>query len=168
MADTFVEHLVTRKKTVTTRLIGVLYIVALVTVILITFMFEVLFMLLPVAVVGGIWLVVRLIKGLDVEFEYIVTNGEVDIDRISGKRKRKRLITVDCRTFEILAPDSPSYFAAYEKVVFKEKIDVSSGENPRWFAICPSKQGGKLLLYFEPNDRMLDAFRLYNQRAVKQ
>lgn len=168
MADIFIEHLVTREKTITTRLIGVLYIVALVTVVLITFMFEILFMLFPVALVGGIWLVIRLIKGLDIEFEYIVTNGEVDIDRISGKRKRKRLLTVDCRNFEILAPDNPGYFAAYERFEFKEKVDVSSGANPRWFAICPSKQGGKLLLYFEPNDRMLDAFRLYNQRAVKQ
>lgn len=35
-----------------------------------------------------------LITNMSVEYEYIVTNGEMDIDKIIAKRRRKRLITV--------------------------------------------------------------------------
>lgn len=41
---------------------------------------------------------------MSVEYEYIVTNGEMDIDKIIAKRRRKRLITVNARTFERFGP----------------------------------------------------------------
>jgi len=167
MADVFIEHLITRKKSPISRLIGVAYIFVLVLLTALTILFE-LIPLLPAVLVLGTWLVVRLIKNFDIEFEYIVTNGEIDIDRIIGKRKRKRLITLDSRAFEILAPDAECNFSAYKNTEFKQRIDASSGKNPRYFAVCPSKMGGKLLLYFEPNERMLEAFKMYNQRAVRQ
>ena len=37
----------------------------------------------------------RLITNMNVEYEYIVTNGEMDIDKIIAKRSRKRLLTVN-------------------------------------------------------------------------
>ncbi|MCL2081020.1 MAG: DUF6106 family protein [Oscillospiraceae bacterium] len=169
MADVFIEHLVAKKKTGSARLKGMAYIFALVILIAVTLMVDILIMLLPAAVIGGIWLVFRLIRNLDMEFEYIVTNGELDIDRIVGRRKRKRLLTIHSRSFEILAPDRPQYFSEYERAEFKQRIDASSGAGaPRFFAVGPSKEGGRLLLYFEPNARMLEAFRTYNPRAVKQ
>ena len=33
---------------------------------------------------------------LDVEYEYIFTNGEIDVDKITAQRSRKRLITFRC------------------------------------------------------------------------
>ena len=45
-----------------------------------------------------------LITNMSVEYEYIVTNGEMDIDKIIAKRRRKRLITVNARTFERFGP----------------------------------------------------------------
>jgi hypothetical protein len=144
-----------------------MYIFVLVIIIVVTLVTD-LFFLLPAALVGGVWLVVRLIKNFDTEFEYIVTNGELDIDQIIGKRKRKRLLTIDSRLFEIVAPDSDVNFSPYNSTQFRERIDASSRVNPRYFAVCPSKQGGKLLLYFEPNDRILDAVKMYNPRAVNR
>ena len=45
-----------------------------------------------------IWGLVWLLQGTSVEYEYIVTNDDLDIDKIIGRRKRKRLITVSLRS----------------------------------------------------------------------
>lgn len=41
---------------------------------------------------GGYYFITR----LDVEYEYIFTNGEIDVDKITAQRSRKRLITFRC------------------------------------------------------------------------
>ncbi len=51
--------------------------------------------ILIVVAVGLLALGVWLISGMNVEYEYIVTNNELDIDKIIGRRKRKRMITLD-------------------------------------------------------------------------
>lgn len=48
--------------------------------------------------IGACYLAYLLLTGTSVEYEYIVTNNDLDIDKISGKRKRKRLITVKLNT----------------------------------------------------------------------
>ncbi len=53
-----------------------------------------LFILLCVAAVyGGIYLT----KKLNVEFEYIFTNGEIDVDMITAKSDRKRMTTFNAK-----------------------------------------------------------------------
>ena len=47
---------------------------------------------------GAAWLGVWLLQGLYTEYEYIVTNEDLDIDKIKGKRSRKRLITVSLKS----------------------------------------------------------------------
>ncbi|MCM1299024.1 MAG: DUF6106 family protein [Firmicutes bacterium] len=51
------------------------------------------FMLILIPV-GAAYLAYLLFTGTFTEYEYIVTNNDLDIDKIVGRRKRKRLITV--------------------------------------------------------------------------
>jgi hypothetical protein len=110
-----------------------------------------------------------LFRRLNLEYEYIVTNGEMDVDKIMGRRSRKRLLTVDCRNFDILAPYSPEFRAEYESQTIAATVDVSSHpEAPgRWFAVFHAKDGKRTLLIFEPNEKMLDAFRKYIRSKIK-
>lgn len=39
---------------------------------------------------------------MNVEFEYVVTNEELEIDKIVAQRRRKKLVTASCQTFEAL------------------------------------------------------------------
>ena len=41
--------------------------------------------------VGVIYYTWYIIAGLNLEYEYIFTNGEMDVDKISNKRRRKRM-----------------------------------------------------------------------------
>ena len=56
------------------------------------------FLPLIVLVFGVFYLSWYLMTSTSVEYEYIVTNNDMDIDKIVGQRKRKRLITVKLNT----------------------------------------------------------------------
>ena len=65
--------------------------------------------LTPAVFVLSIWAANKFIRLQNIEYEYIVTNGELDVDKIMGRSKRKRLVTADARNFEVFAPMEPEY-----------------------------------------------------------
>lgn len=106
----------------------------------------------------------RIIKNQNIEYEYAFTNGELDIDKIMARRKRKKLLTVSTRSFEILArAGSSSYNDFYKNL---PTIDASSGiiENA-YFAVY-SKEGAKKCLLFDPPKRMIDAMKPFCSSGV--
>ena len=120
-------------------------------------------------VFGAGWGMIVLLRRLDLEFEYTLTNGEMDVDKIMGRRSRKRLFTVDCRSFDILAPYKEEYRNEIESRSITSRIDVSSHSQApgRWFAVYNAKDGVRTLLIFEPNEKMLNAFGLYIKSKIK-
>ncbi|MDR0326134.1 MAG: DUF6106 family protein [Oscillospiraceae bacterium] len=174
MADVFVEHMVIRRPTLKIFMQKCLLsfsavIVALLPLILEAFTGIPLGMIMPFTIVGAGWGMLILFRRLNLEFEYIVTNGEMDVDKIMGRNSRKRIMTVDCRNFDILAPYKTDYRGEYESQAITTVVDVSSHtEAPgRWFAIFHAKDGKRTLLIFEPSERMLEAFRMYIRNKIK-
>jgi hypothetical protein len=167
MSDVFVEYMVARRPTAALLVQKCLIAFAAAAVSALSFLFLDIFALITVS--GAGWGMVVLLRRLDLEFEYIVTNGEMDVDKIMGRRSRKRLFTVDCRTFDILAPYKEEYRSEIESRSVTSRIDVSSHpEAPgRWFAVYNAKDGARTLLIFEPNEKMLDAFGLYIRSKIK-
>jgi hypothetical protein len=98
---------------------------------------------------------------MHVEYEYILTNGEMDIDRILGQTRRKRMLSVDCRQFDILAPMTKEFEREYTSKTLTKKLDYSSGASAqgRVFAIFNGKDGARTLLVFEPNEGILLALK---------
>ena len=56
-----------------------------------------------VFVIGVFYYAYKLIKNSSIEYEYILTNNELDIDKIIAKSARKRMLTVNFREIEICA-----------------------------------------------------------------
>ena len=46
----------------------------------------------------------KFVKKLNVEYEYIFTNGDLDIDKITGREDRKRRYSVKCSEMEFFEP----------------------------------------------------------------
>jgi hypothetical protein len=123
--------------------------------------------LLPFTLAAGVFVIVLLFRRTDLEYEYILTNGELDIDKIMGKRKRKRMLTsVNCRSFDVLAPMIPKYEHEYGKVQLK-RVDISSSQDAtgRWFAVYVGDKGVRTLLVFEPNVKMLETLKKFVPRS---
>jgi hypothetical protein len=172
MADVFVEHMVVRRPTGRILMQKCLLSLAAVIVGLLPLFLSAwidLTMLFPFTIVGAGWGMIILFRRLNLEFEYIVTNGEMDVDKIMGRRSRKRLFTVDCRLFDILAPYTPDFRNEYSSQAISSVVDVSSHPDApgRWFAIFNAKDGKRTLLIFEPSEKMLDAFKRYIRSKVK-
>ena len=69
---------------------------------------------------------------MNVEFEYVLTNGDIDVDKIIAQRKRKRLVSVKCSSFEELG----KYKAAeHQNKTYQTKLMVCSNpEDPEvWY-----------------------------------
>lgn len=102
----------------------------------------------------------RLITNMNVEYEYIVTNGEMDIDKIIAKRSRKRLLTVNARTFEQFGPFKEADHASEN---YANRVYACSTPNDPgcYYAVLNHQTMGHILLVFTPNDNVLNNLKTY-------
>ncbi|MCI5811506.1 MAG: DUF6106 family protein [Clostridiales bacterium] len=108
-------------------------------------------------------------KQFEIEYEYILTNDELDVDKIIARERRKHLLSVDIRTFEILAPMKAEYKSEYENPSITNRIDASSSvkSDKRWFAVFRDGEK-KTLLIFEPGKKMREGMRHIIPRTIKE
>ncbi|HHW57779.1 MAG TPA: hypothetical protein GXX15_08985 [Clostridia bacterium] len=107
-----------------------------------------------------------LIRSRNIEFEYSLTNSELDVDKIIDQKRRKHVISVDCRDFEIMARVNSDRFTQDIKTI-KNRIEaVSSMSSPDvYFAVFEDK-GIKTVLFFEPNEKMIETIGRYIPRKL--
>ena len=107
-------------------------------------------------------------RRIDREYEYIYTDGLLDIDVIYGRSSRKRLLSADAKEFQFIAPaDSKIYHnqleAKYDKV-----IDADSGAlNERSYVGVLKRDEKTIKLIFEPNERIVNALKRYAPRKFE-
>lgn len=114
--------------------------------------------------VGLIWLAYYLGTNQFIEYEYIITNGEIDIDKIIGKRKRSRLLTVDVKQF--------TNFGEYSDAINNDDTSTiilaseNSGIND-WFADFETENYGKTRLIFSPDEKFLNCIKPFLKNNLK-
>ncbi len=116
--------------------------------------------LIGMAIIGiGFWLS----AGFSVEYEYIITNNEMDIDKILGKRRRKRMITVDISRATAFEP-YPGQDTEADVIVH-----ASTGtEQDAYCLVCEHNDYGKVRVIFNPNERTRDSIIKELPRLLKQ
>lgn len=166
--DVYVEHLVKRVPDAFTALKKAGIVAGIFLLPFILFLIEYTRFLTPAAFALCVWGGVKLYKLQNVEFEYIVTNGELDVDRISGKSKRRRILTVDSRSFEIFAPFCKDNEREYSSDSIKKILDVSSSKHAsgRWFALFSGKDGVRTLLILDYNEKVANAMKPFIPRRA--
>jgi len=165
--ETFIEKIVHKKKTPMDRAISVGIIFA--SFLVAFFVMMVLPNFLPMEImsfafllaVGAIFFGFRLQSRTNLEFEYLVTNGSLDIDKIISQRKRVRIFSSDCKEFEAVGRVKSKNYGPHvtngaEQIFAGTSMDSES----LYFVTLPYK-GKKTVLFFEPDQRMLDSFRRF-------
>lgn len=107
--------------------------------------FMVLIVLGVLILVGSCWL----ITGMSTEYEYIVTNTDLDIDKIMGKRQRKRLITL-----KLPQAEQFGVYTGNEGDGVQATVIATDGTGVNaYYLIANHKTHGKTMLVFSPDKR---------------
>jgi len=173
MNEVFLEHLVKKQETSADsffKAVIVLGSIALIyTMLRLGLVFEAVNTLMPFLFVVICVAAYKLFRMIGREFEYTVTNGDLDVDVIIGRNSRKRLFSAGSGDFELLAPYNDANRAAYDNCTADKTIDAASSNKAenRWFCICNTKQYGRVRCLFEPNEAMIEHMRRHIPSKMK-
>lgn len=100
----------------------------------------------------------------NIEYEYILTNGEMDIDKITAKRKRKRILNFKCANIERMGKYRPAEHAngSYTSTYVICNVDENS-----FFAVIRQEKG-LILVIFSPNEKIIDGMKKFLPRQVSR
>lgn len=183
--DIFMEYLVAKKKDTKDKLIiagiiaaGVVVSLAMFALMLIvalamaqaqsstgTFTFSIGFVLVLFLWYGA----VLLINMRSIEYEYILTNNELDIDKVMSKKGRKHLVSIDVREASCIAgTDDDMHNEAYKNPPSGVRVlDYSAhSANGYTYFIDGPVDGERTIVLFEPTGKMMDAIWKSNPRNV--
>lgn len=106
-----------------------------------------------------------LIISRNLEFEYSVTNGDVTVDKIINRSKRKRVISFDAHNTEEMGKYDPEKHQgkSYDKRLFTGD-SVENKES--WYMTFHSTKTGYTLLVFTPNEKVLTAIKPFLPHQV--
>ena len=124
----------------------------------------------PLLIVGAVLVVVcwLFVPKLEVEYEYLYVNGELDIDAIYSKQKRKKMGSYDASELEILAPENSHELDSFRNRKDLKVHDYSSmEENAKTFGMVINGEKGMELIYFDPNEAILKDMQRIAPRSVK-
>ena len=169
--EVFTEQLVAKKLTTSSRILKALTFISAGLLALIFFLISLVpgswsFIALFAAagVCYGAWI---LIKSFNIEYEYILTNSDLDIDKIVGKSRRKRIISLNLKNLEIMAPINESHKRELENPNVKFKLDARASEtNTACFIKIMHDKKGLTLLLFEPNEKIIRGIKSAAPRKV--
>ena len=164
--DVFCEVLVSHKKSTNDRLKELFAVVCGVFATIALFRFLPGFLFLAVVIW---WLVYYFIKMQKKEFEYSFTSGELDIDVLRGDSRRKRLLSLDIRSMEIIAPEESHELDPYRNSKHK-LIDAGAGADvaAHNYVICGNVNNEMTWLIITPNEKLLNNMLSYAPRIFKK
>ena len=160
MSDFYTEQLVKRKASMGTMVAKAALIALTVVSLLSFFLFPLGILFFGIMIVAAIFL----FRQLDLEFEYLYVNGDLDIDKIMAKQKRKRVFQTNVSELEVIAPTGSAELNAFQNI----KAHNFSTMNPdhKTYTMVVVKNGQKEKIIFEPNQTILEGMRMLAPRKV--
>ena len=162
--DTFYEQIISIKKTskTTAMFLGIWFLAFLLVFLLfITNFLGAINLILYFGIIyGAFWLSTK----LNVEFEYIITNGTMDIDKIINRSSRKRIVTFELSGVTRLEKYNA---AAITNINQKDIITACNLDDENAYFMAVSKSNGDTVnLIFSPNDKLKSAISKFAPKFV--
>lgn len=121
----------------------------------------------PLIAAGVVYGIYRFINSRNIEYEYIVTDGDLDIDMIIAQRKRKRIFSANCKDFDVVARFKGRQSQDSQLGNVSKRIEaVSSMDSNEVYYVTLSYKGERTAVFFEPDDRILKAFKTFIPRKI--
>ena len=157
--DTFFEQIIAIRKTGKTILavtgIWVLALVLAVVLFSLSTVIPAFSTILLVAVCLVFFGAYKLSKKFSIEYEYIITNGCFDVDKIIARSSRKRMMTFEISNVESIEKYNPH---SVQNRKFASVLIACNPDDAGAYSLIVSEEGkGTRLLVFTPDERMKSA-----------
>lgn len=154
--DTFFEQIVPigiDSKSIL-KIIGIWVLALALSIAIFIFLVRFLGLIVFVLMAGVIFGAYKISAMLYIEYEYIVTNGTLDIDKIVAKSSRKRLASFEISQVEVVEKYNP----AAQHTGFNQIVMACNPNDPEAYKMVVSKEGkGRTLIVFAPNKKIKGA-----------
>lgn len=153
--DTFFEQIISIRKNGKTiaAILGIWF--AAFVLCFVLFLFPVLGSLNLLLIAGVIFGAFKLSTLLNIEYEYIITNGTMDVDKIINKSSRKRMLSFELSTVSRLEKYNP---AMLNNINAKAVVIACDIDDPNAYFLVAEKEGkGASYLVFSPDERIKEA-----------
>ena len=115
------------------------------------------FTLLGMVIFGAIFYVVR--GKTDLEYEYLYVGGDLSVDKIIGRQKRKAVMNMAMEKVELVAPTNSEHLNEYKNKSLK-KLDFTSNTGKPSYTIIYHGKEIQYRVLMELNEEIVDA--MYN------
>ncbi len=173
--DVFFEQIVRKKPNTAQKIVKTAFIIVAIVLILslVSYAFVLLIansFLAPICILlafgvgfGANWYV----KRMHLEYEYSITNGDFDIDKIIGKSKRARVISTNCQDFEEFGIYDEKAKEKLSHREFNAKVMAANlQEEGLYYAVVAHKTIGSVLVVIQPDERIKTALKKFIPRIV--
>lgn len=162
MGDNFIEQIVECRPPKSAGIVKALLIVLCIV--------SLIFLLIPyagvflTAIVIGV--TIFIFRRYNYEYEYAYLDGEMDVDKIIARSKRKRMASFDFRRAELIAPQGSQEELRLEHNKYRTYNYTSNMPGAKVYAAYTMKDNEMVKLLFEPNERLLKELQYIAPRKV--
>ena len=119
------------------------------------FLFPVLGSFTPIIIFGILFGAFKLSTLFNIEYEYIITNGTMDIDKIINKSSRKRMTSFELSGVSRLEKFNSHILNTVDK---KSLVVACNLDDPNaYYMVCEREGKGAVHVVFAPEDRLKGA-----------
>ncbi len=116
-----------------------------------------------------IWMVAFLTwRYTDIEYEYVVSSGELTVSTIYGNRTRRKNVEIMLKDISRIAPYDDAGKAKIAGMQIGTVINATKEKNSptAYYALFDIPKKGKAVLFFEGDPKALKIMRFYNPLTV--
>ena len=115
-------------------------------------------------IAGVIYGAIKLTGLFNIEYEYIITNGTMDVDKIVNKQSRKRMLSFELSGVNRLEKYAPH---CLNNIDVKKVLFACDVNDENAYFMVSEKEGGKTsYLVFSPNDKIKSAVIKYVPKFI--
>ncbi len=117
-------------------------------------------MMAPMLLFVGTFLIVFFARhAFMIEYEYAYFNGEITIDRITARSKRKHMLDVELKSVEKMGRPDDEAINRLKISKVKDFSQTISNKDTIYLYFRDENNGENILLFLTPNQKMLDAMK---------
>lgn len=120
----------------------------------------------------GIYFVFSLLRLTNVDFEYVLCDGQMEMVKIYGGSKRKAIFRKKINEMDIIAPANGEWAEQYKEYLDESKYKTvlrcctSMKTKDLYFAAFDHEKLGRTLVYFNGIKKSVDIFRYHTTKTV--